>query len=273
MEAYTVLRQIGAGNFGSVFLVEPAAGAPSAARFVVKKIALFNASEKEALQAKVEAKLLEQLGHPGIVHYKDSFIQGGHLHIVMEFCEGGDLGSAIRRAKEQPGGAGFAEGQILDWFAQLCDAVCYVHGRHVLHRDLKTQNVFLAADNSVRLGDFGIARVLDNTQGLAKTVVGTPYYMSPEVCKNEDYGSCSDVWALGCVLYEMCALEHAFEASNLLGLVKKIVEVRAARAARAPYVRPPSSGLRRTSPAPAPPPPPPPRRRSPPPSPTSTRTF
>jgi NIMA (never in mitosis gene a)-related kinase len=237
MDSYLVLRQIGAGNFGSVFLVEetaPAARAAAAAaaaaaappQWVIKKIALFGLTEKEEFQARAEATLLKQLSHPNIVHYHDAFIQDGHLHIVMEYCEGGDLGTLIKRARER--GERFSEAQILDWFAQLCDAVSYVHGRHVLHRDLKTQNVFLARDGSVRLGDFGIARVLDKTQGMASTVVGTPYYMSPEVCKNKPYARGSDVWALGCVLYELCALDHAFEASNLLGLVVKIVQVRTA---------------------------------------------
>ena len=229
MEAYSIVRQIGRGNFGSVFLVdrlEPPPTPPSPPlRCGVKKIAIFDMSEKEAAQAKVEAALLADLAHPCIVSYIDSFIQEGHLHIVMEYCEDGDLGSAMKRAREE--GAHFSEAQILDWFAQLCFAVCYIHDRHVLHRDLKSQNVFLAGGNMVRLGDFGISRVLDYTFATAKTVVGTPYYMSPEVCQNKPYDRSSDVWALGCVLYEMCTLTHAFESSNLLGLVSKIVQVRA----------------------------------------------
>jgi NIMA (never in mitosis gene a)-related kinase 1/4/5 len=102
-------------------------------------------------------------------------------------------------------------------------ALEYVHGRKVLHRDLKTQNIFLTGNNTVKLGDFGISKVLENTNRAAMTVVGTPYYMSPEVCQNSPYSYKSDVWALGCVLYELCTLKHAFSADNLLGLVYKIV--------------------------------------------------
>ena len=94
---------------------------------------------------------------------------------------------------------------------------------------LPASNVFLARDNMVRLGDFGIARVLAHTLDQAKTVVGTPYYMSPEVCADKHYGERSDVWALGCVLYEMATLQHPFQSNNLLGLVHKIVNVGAAR--------------------------------------------
>ncbi len=99
----------------------------------------------------------------------------------------------------------------------------YIHGRKILHRDIKSQNIFLTTNHTVKLGDFGISKLLESTNEAAMTVVGTPYYMSPEVCENKPYTFKSDVWALGCVLYELCTLQHAFSASNLLGLVYKIV--------------------------------------------------
>jgi NIMA (never in mitosis gene a)-related kinase len=135
----------------------------------------------------------------------------------------GDLSFHIKR-RQQNGGERFTETEIFNWFVQLCLALEYIHGRKVLHRDLKSQNVFLTGNNTVKLGDFGISRVLENTNAAAMTVVGTPYYMSPEVCQNQPYTFKSDVWALGCVLYELCTLKHAFSADNLLGLVYKIVQ-------------------------------------------------
>ena len=221
MEAFTTISQIGRGNYGSVFLAEEIA---TGVRWVIKKIPIFEMTEAERDQAKQEVVLLSCLSHPSIVAYHDSFIQDGLLHIVMEYCESGDLGSAMKNAKRAK--AHFSEGQILDWFVELCLAVGYTHSRLVLHRDLKSQNVFLTKDNTVRLGDFGISRVLEHTFECAKTVVGTPYYMSPEVCENKAYDMKSDLWALGCVLYEMCTLNHAFQSANLLGLVYKIVQVR-----------------------------------------------
>lgn len=134
----------------------------------------------------------------------------------------GDLSFHIKR--RQAKGERFTETEIFNWFVQLCLALEYIHGRKVLHRDLKSQNVFLTGNNTVKLGDFGISRVLENTTTSAMTVVGTPYYMSPEVCQNMPYTFKSDVWALGCVLYELCTLKHAFSADNLLGLVFKIVQ-------------------------------------------------
>lgn len=86
----------------------------------------------------------------------------------------------------------------------------YIHGWKILHWDIKLQNIFLTGNNTIKLGDFGISKVLESTVEAAMTVVGTPYYMSPEVCESKPYTFKSDVWALGCVLYELCALEHAF---------------------------------------------------------------
>ncbi len=139
----------------------------------------------------------------------------------MEYCEVGDLASHIKQKAKK--GETFTEEEILNWFIQICIALDYIHGRKILHRDIKSQNIFLTTNHTVKLGDFGISKLLESTNEAAMTVVGTPYYMSPEVCENKPYTFKSDVWALGCVLYELCTLQHAFSASNLLGLVYKIV--------------------------------------------------
>lgn len=113
--------------------------------------------------------------------------------------------------------------EIFNWFVQICLALEYVHARRVIHRDIKTQNIFLTGNNTIKVGDFGISKVLENTTQVAHTVVGTPYYMAPEACQSEPYTSKSDVWALGIILYELCTLQKPFAADNLLGLVFKIV--------------------------------------------------
>ena len=129
----------------------------------------------------------------------------------------------ILRENKAKGGR-FTEDEILNWFIQIAIALEYIHGRKVIHRDIKTSNIFLTGNGTVKLGDFGISKVLENTNEAAMTVVGTPYYMSPEVWENKPYTFKSDVWALGWVLYELWTLEHAFLADNLLGLVYKIVK-------------------------------------------------
>ena len=127
-------------------------------------------SDRQRERAKQEVVLLSSLQHPCIVKYIDSFIQDGNLDIVMQYCENGDLAAVIKRARSSH--TYLDESQILDWFAQCASAVAYIHRRLVLHRDIKSQNVFLTAENRVRLGDFGIARVLEHTHEQANTVIG-----------------------------------------------------------------------------------------------------
>lgn len=138
----------------------------------------------------------------------------------MDYCGGGDLHTLITKRN----GVLFPEDRILDWFVQLCLAVKYIHDRRILHRDIKSQNIFLTDEGRVRLGDFGIAKVMNSTSDLARTCIGTPYYLSPEMCENKPYNNKSDIWALGCVLYEMTTLKHAFEASNMKALILKIIK-------------------------------------------------
>merc|ERR1719181_2586151 len=153
---------------------------------------------KERKDAANEVKVLSSLKHPYIVAYKDSFIEDGFLNIVMEYADGGDLFTRIQKAKKS------------------------IHDKHILHRDLKSQNFFLMSNGKLKIGDFGIAKVLDNTAACAQTTIGTPYYLSPEICQERPYSWASDMWSLGCVLYECCCLKVPFDASNLRQLIDKI---------------------------------------------------
>ncbi len=112
-----------------------------------------------------------------------------NLFIVMEFCEGGDLAKHIKAQGDAP----FQENIILAWLMQMLLGLRFVHAKKILHRDLKTQNVFLTKSGVVKLGDFGIAKVLDGTLEQAATIVGTPFYMSPEACQNLPYTYSSDM--------------------------------------------------------------------------------
>ena len=137
----------------------------------------------------------------------------------MEYADGGDLSMKIKAQN----GILFPEDKILDWFTQVCLAIKHIHDRKILHRDIKSQNIFLMKDGKVKLGDFGIAKCLDQTIDKAKTYVGTPYYLSPEIINSQPYGFQSDIWSLGVLLYEMCALKMPFDASNLPQLYMKII--------------------------------------------------
>ncbi|XP_072450593.1 serine/threonine-protein kinase Nek1 isoform X4 [Chiloscyllium punctatum] len=216
MDKYMKLNKIGEGSFGKAILVN---SKEDGRQYVIKEINISRMSNKEREESRREVAVLANMKHPNIVQYKESFEENGCLYIVMDYCEGGDLFKRINAQK----GVLFSEDQILDWFVQICLALKHVHDRKILHRDIKSQNIFLTKGGTVQLGDFGIARVLNSTVELARTCIGTPYYLSPEICENKPYNNKSDIWALGCVLYEMCTLKHAFEAGNMKNLVLKII--------------------------------------------------
>ncbi|NWT64032.1 NEK1 kinase, partial [Prunella himalayana] len=216
MDKYIKVRKIGEGSFGKAILVR---AKENGQQYVIKEINISKMSNKEREESRREVAVLANMKHPNIVLYRESFEENGCLYIVMDYCEGGDLFKKINAQK----GILFSEDQILDWFVQICLALKHIHDRKILHRDIKSQNIFLTKDGTIQLGDFGIARVLNSTAELARTCIGTPYYLSPEICQNKPYNNKSDIWALGCVLYEMCTLKHAFEAGNMKNLVLKII--------------------------------------------------
>jgi len=215
MDKYRRIRRIGRGAFGVVTLVYPK-DAPLQ-RAVIKSVNLSRLKD----DAMREVQLLSSLNHQNIIGYRESFVEAGMLSIVMDYAEGGDLDGLLRERKASS--HRLEEQQVLDYFVQLCLAMQYVHDLKVLHRDLKPRNILLTDRQRVlKVGDFGIARTLNHSLELARTKAGTPYYMSPEVCNSMPYNDKSDVWSMGCVLYELAALDPPFHASNLLALVRNI---------------------------------------------------
>ena len=137
----------------------------------------------------------------------------------MIFPLGGDLSQKIKERRGQY----FGEDQVLDWFTQICLGMKHIHDRKIIHRDLKGQNVFLTKKGIIQIGDFGIAKVLAATVAKARTSVGTPYYLSPEVVQSQPYSLSTDVWSMGVMLYEMCALKPPFDAKSLPMLSMAII--------------------------------------------------
>lgn len=213
MEKYTKVRVLGKGSFGSAILIKRRS---DNALFVIKEVFLGKLNEKERTEARQECRMLQKLNHPNIVRYVEHFENRNNLYIVMEYCDDGDLHGKIKRGPMN-------ESRILYYYSQVCLAMEYLHSRHILHRDIKTMNVFLMKNGSVKLGDFGIATVLRNTMGMASTVCGTPYYFSPEICKNKPYNNKSDVWALGVLLYELATGRHPFDGNSMQQLMQRIV--------------------------------------------------
>ncbi|KAL1267288.1 hypothetical protein QQF64_032651 [Cirrhinus molitorella] len=217
MDQYVVVRQVGQGAFGRALLVKHRRG--DAQLCVIKEINLRQLSSRDKDASRKEVTLLSKMKHPNIVAFYKSFYDRNNLYILMEYCDAGDLMNRIRMQRGKP----FTEQQIVDWFVQICLGLKHIHDRKILHRDIKAQNIFLTQGGlKVKLGDFGIARMLNSTMELARTCVGTPYYLSPEICESRPYNNKTDIWSLGCVLYELCTLRHPFEGSNLKQLVLRI---------------------------------------------------
>ncbi|XP_048694712.1 serine/threonine-protein kinase Nek11 isoform X2 [Caretta caretta] len=218
---YVLQQKLGRGSFGTVYLVSDKKAKQGEELKVLKEISVGDLNPNETVEANLEAQLLSKLDHPAIVKFYVSFVERESFCIITEYCEGRDLDCKIQEYKEAK--KIFTESQIIEWFIQLLLGVNYMHERRILHRDLKAKNIFLK-NNLLKIGDFGVSRLLMGSCDLATTFTGTPYYMSPEALKHQGYDTKSDIWSLGCILYEMCCLDHAFTGHNFLSIVLKIVE-------------------------------------------------
>mmetsp|Transcript_41345 Transcript_41345/g.50123 ORF Transcript_41345/g.50123 Transcript_41345/m.50123 type:complete len:723 (+) Transcript_41345:289-2457(+) len=216
MEKFEKIKSLGRGAQGSVILVRRKA---DGSKFVIKRIFVDEQSEEDKEEVMNEIKVLATLAHPNIVGYYGSFMEDGVLNVVMEYADNGSLFQHIQRAKSP-----FSESEILQMFAQLLLCLDYLHSKKILHRDLKTKNIFITKKAKIKLGDFGLSKILGSQTSFAQSAVGTPYYLSPELCEGKAYNQKSDVWALGCVLYELATFKHAFDATNLPALVMTIVQ-------------------------------------------------
>lgn len=223
LEQYTIEKAIGRGHFS---VVHRAVRLADGKRVALKKIQIFDMLDTKARERCLrEVNLLQSLPpHTCIIQYLDSFIDNNELYIVFEWAEHGDLKRLLRRALES--NASLQEHQIWRYFTQVVDGVRHMHEARVMHRDIKPANIFLAANGCVKLGDLGLGRAFSSQTYEALSKVGTPLYMSPEVLDGRGYEWKSDVWSLGCLLYELATLRSPFKSQgdkdDLYTLFRKI---------------------------------------------------
>ena len=222
-EKYDLIEIIGQGMYGKVY---KALNKFENKFYAIKTMNFKNITPKERLNIDTEINLLQELKHPNIVLYKESFIdENQNLNIVTTFCEGGDLYQKIFKSQKTY----FQEKEIINALIQLLLGLSYIHDKKIVHRDIKTKNIFIQNENTLRIGDFGIAKIFNSNKNSKNTnlnkMVGTPLYMAPECFKqNKKYSYKSDIWSLGCCIYEMCNLKHAFEGQFFPAVSIKISE-------------------------------------------------
>ncbi|XP_065070111.1 serine/threonine-protein kinase Nek8-like [Rhopilema esculentum] len=218
MEKYDKLKTVGRGAFGIVHLCRSISDSQLV---IVKEIPMDDLTTEDRIASKNEINVLKMLHHPNIIGYYDSFTAEKSLMIVMEYAPGGTVYDYLQQRLSQ--NMLLEEEEILKKFAQILLAIHHIHSQNILHRDLKTHNIFLSKNRKIlKIGDFGISKVMTKTN--ASTLVGSPYYLSPELCQNHPYNQKSDVWALGCILYELATLKRPFDADNISAIVCKIMK-------------------------------------------------
>ena len=175
---------------------------------------------KERKSAECEVEFLRVITGPTIIKFTESFIENQNIYILMEYAEGGNLSELIAKTKAEK--KRFSEDQILMYTAQLTLSLLALHSKQVLHRDVKSQNIFIK-NGVLKLGDFGISKALQNESDLLMTKCGTPYFMPPEVCQDKPYDVKADVWSLGVIVYELITLKKPFEGTDFHQLFQAII--------------------------------------------------
>jgi len=219
MQNFELISKLGEGSYSTVYKVRRKADLKM---YALKKVKLKNLSEKEKQNALNEIRILASIKSDHVISYKEAFIEKKEqiLNLVMEFANKGDLFQKITYYKQMQ--KSFEEVEIWNIFIQILQGLKCLHDLKILHRDLKSANIFLFNNNLAKIGDLNVSKVAKS--GIGHTQTGTPYYASPEVWNDESYTSKSDIWSLGCVIYEMITLRPPFKAESMEGLYHKIMK-------------------------------------------------
>jgi serine/threonine protein kinase len=214
---FQLLKFLGKGTFGAVYTARREADGNT---YAIKKVDTRRMPLKERQESVNEIRVLASIQGAHVITFYEAFVESDILYIVTELATHGDLLAYLKNARRK---GPLPEATVWSLFIQMTLGIQTLHDRNILHRDLKAANVFMFSNNYLKLGDFGVSKVLKSDEALARTQVGTPYYVAPEVWRNRPYNAKCDMWSLGCLLYELCTYRPPFEAESMESLARKII--------------------------------------------------
>ncbi|XP_050417873.1 serine/threonine-protein kinase Nek5 isoform X2 [Patella vulgata] len=212
---YEKLRILGSGTFGKSWLSQCKS---SQTEYVLKEINAGNATRVEIQQTVADLLLICELKHENIIEYLTAYVEDRGLFLVQQYADAGNLEVRI---KEQ-GNIHFTECLILNWLIQMTMGLAFLHTSHILHRNLNPNNIVFTSDNCLKLTDYGLTEVLSDKCYYGLNFTRSTHYLSPEICQNEEYNSKSDIWSLGCILYQLCSLRVPFQAPEFTSLLMTV---------------------------------------------------
>ena len=213
---YQIGKKLGEGAFGSVCIVT---NKTDKKLYAMKSVKMSKLDLKEKQNALNEIRYLYSLNHKNIIGYKDAFYDDSSktLNIIMELADDGDIAGKIKQIKNKK--LKFDENTIWKILIQLIQGLKYLHDNNIIHRDLKSANIFLMKNGLIKIGDLNVSKL---SNGMAKTQTGTPYYAAPEIWVDKPYDNKVDIWSVGCIIYEMCSLLPPFRGTSLVNLANNI---------------------------------------------------
>ena len=216
---FSIGKELGKGAFGSVCIVKRKLDNQV---YAMKRVRIVQLNEKEKENALNEVRILASLSHKNIIAYKEAFFDepSKTLNIVMEYADDGDISTKIKYNLKN--GLVFRENIIWDYIIQILEGLKYLHEKKIIHRDLKSANLFVMKDGTIKIGDLNVSKI--NKFGMASTQIGTPFYASPEIWKDQPYDYKSDIWSIGCIIYELCPLKPPFRGTSIKNLAKCIIK-------------------------------------------------